>query len=270
MDRSQPRVGVKAAVALAYVAMLIVNGLAGSTTLLGGRSTGEVSDAYPTLYTPAGLTFAIWGVIYLLVGLFVLRVIGVIRPAGPRVDGAALERIGRLFVVSSVLNIVWLFLWQFELFLPSLIVMIALFLTLLLIHTTLADRATGRVETLATKVPFSVYYGWITIALVANVAIWLVSIEWGRFGVAESTWTILTVVTVALIALAQFRSTRSIAYLLTVIWAVSGIVIKHLSADAGWDGRYPGIIATLVGILVVLGLAGAAHLIRVGRAGASA
>jgi len=28
-------------------------------------STGDLSDLYPNLFTPAGLTFSIWGLIYL-------------------------------------------------------------------------------------------------------------------------------------------------------------------------------------------------------------
>ncbi|HOK28255.1 MAG TPA: hypothetical protein PLI21_04455, partial [Methanomassiliicoccaceae archaeon] len=51
--------------AIAYVMMLIVNGLAGSTSLIGGKVTSEISDMNPTLVTPAGFTFAIWGIIYL-------------------------------------------------------------------------------------------------------------------------------------------------------------------------------------------------------------
>jgi hypothetical protein len=40
--------------AVAFVAVVIVNGLAGSTTLIGGKTTAQVSDANPTLITPAG------------------------------------------------------------------------------------------------------------------------------------------------------------------------------------------------------------------------
>jgi len=55
-----------------FVVTLIVNGLAGSTTLLNGVTSGEVSDLYPTFITPAGFTFAIWSVIYTLLLLFVI------------------------------------------------------------------------------------------------------------------------------------------------------------------------------------------------------
>ena len=39
---------------LAFVVTVLVNGLAGSTTILGGKNTAQISDANPTLITPAG------------------------------------------------------------------------------------------------------------------------------------------------------------------------------------------------------------------------
>jgi hypothetical protein len=50
--------------------MVVVNGLVFSTTLLGGVTSADVSNMHPTLITPAGFTFAIWGIIYTLLLLF--------------------------------------------------------------------------------------------------------------------------------------------------------------------------------------------------------
>jgi benzodiazapine receptor len=57
---------------IAFVLTVLVNGLAGSTTILGGKVTAEISDMNPTLITPAGYVFSIWGVIYILLGIFVV------------------------------------------------------------------------------------------------------------------------------------------------------------------------------------------------------
>lgn len=48
----------------ATLATILVNGLA-TTLPLNGQSTGEISDRFPSLFTPAGYVFSIWGVIYL-------------------------------------------------------------------------------------------------------------------------------------------------------------------------------------------------------------
>jgi len=44
---------------LAFVAVIIVNGLAASTILIGGKNTAQISDKNPTLITPAGYVFSI-------------------------------------------------------------------------------------------------------------------------------------------------------------------------------------------------------------------
>jgi benzodiazapine receptor len=63
---------LKAANIVAFVLTIIVNGMAGSTTLIGGKTTADISKLHPTLVTPAGYVFAIWGVIYVLLGVFVV------------------------------------------------------------------------------------------------------------------------------------------------------------------------------------------------------
>jgi len=57
---------------IAYVSTVIINGLAGSTTLIGGVNTAVASDLNPTLITSVGFTFVIWGVIYFMLGVFAI------------------------------------------------------------------------------------------------------------------------------------------------------------------------------------------------------
>ena len=106
---------------IAFISMVLVNALAGSTTLLGGKNTAEISNANLTLITPAGYVFSIWGVIYFLLGVFV------IFQALPSENEKKYQgKIGWLFVFSSVINIIWLFLWQFELLAFSVVLMFLL------------------------------------------------------------------------------------------------------------------------------------------------
>ena len=55
----------------ALILTLVINGLA-NVIPLNGKTTGEISDSYPNLFVPAGITFSIWGIIYLMLILFVL------------------------------------------------------------------------------------------------------------------------------------------------------------------------------------------------------
>ena len=48
-----------------FAGMIVMNYLANSLPL-NDKTTGELSDSFPNLFVPAGITFSIWGVIYLL------------------------------------------------------------------------------------------------------------------------------------------------------------------------------------------------------------
>ena len=99
-------------------------------------------------------------------------------------------------------------------------------------------------------VPFSVYFGWTTVAVVANMTVLLVSRKWDGFGLAESTWAVIMVLVAMAIGTLTMLRNRDIAYGLVLIWAFAGILLRQTSAT-GLDGRYPGIIATAIASLLV-------------------
>ncbi|MGD0329992.1 MAG: TspO/MBR family protein [Nitrososphaeria archaeon] len=209
---------------IAYLLTVLVNDLAGSTTILGGRNTAQVSDANPTLVTPAGYVFSIWGVIYILLGVFV------VFQALPAERGKNFQKsIGPLFILSSVLNIIWLFLWQFEFLSLSVVIMFLLLSTLISIYLRLniGKSKSPMREKLAVNLPFSVYLGWITIASIANVSVTLVSIKWNGFGISPETWAILIIIVAMLIALLVITTRKDVAYGLVIIWALVGISVMQ-------------------------------------------
>ena len=209
---------------IAFALTVLVNALAGSTTILGGKLTAQISDANPTLITPAGYVFSIWGIIYILLGIFV------VFQALPSQRGKDYqERIGWLFVLSSLLNIAWLFLWQFEYLSSSVVLMFLLLATLIAIYLRLniGKSAVPLREKLAVHLPFSVYLGWITIASIENVAVALVSVGWDGFGINQETWAFLIVIIALLITLLVVATRKDLAYGLVVIWALLGIAVKQ-------------------------------------------
>ena len=215
---------MKATNIIAFALTVLVNSLAGSTTLIGGKTTADISNLNPTLVTPAGYVFAIWGVIYILLGVFV------VFQALPSEKGKDFQsKIGWLFILSSILNITWLFLWQDEILSLSVLIMFLLLASLIAIYLRLnigKSKALTR-EKLAVHVPFSVYLGWITIATIANVAAFLVSINWDGFGINPETWAILIIVVALLITLAVIATRKDVAYTLVIIWALVGIAAKQ-------------------------------------------
>lgn len=213
---------------LGYVGVVAVNVLA-SALPLGGKTTAELSDAYPNLFVPAGYVFSIWGIIYLLLLAFT------VYQASPARRGEGfLRKIGYLFALSCALNITWIFLWHYEYVIPSLLPMFALLLSLILIYTRL-DVGRGsptRGERLWVHLPFSVYLGWITVAPIANVVAALVSVNWDGFGLGEVAWTVIVMAIAAILTVVNTFTRGDVGYALVIVWALGGIAVKQMAIQA--------------------------------------
>ncbi len=96
---------------LAFLAVVAVNALANALPI-NGRNTGEISRSLPNLFVPAGLTFSIWALIYLLLGIW--SVWQLVTVFGNNSSG--LEMVGRIgiwFLISSLANIAWILAWHY-------------------------------------------------------------------------------------------------------------------------------------------------------------
>ena len=209
---------------IAFAFTVIVNSLAGSTKLIGGVNTAQISDSNPTLITPAGYVFAIWGIIYVLLGVFVI-----FQALPSQKEKEYTKRIGWLFVLSSIVNIAWLFLWQYEFLSLSVVLMFLLLATLILIYLRLGigKSPVTLLEKLAIHAPFSVYLGWITIASIADVSVTLVSVNWNGFGIGPEIWATLIIIVALVITMLVLATRRDIAYSLVIVWALTGIAVKQ-------------------------------------------
>jgi len=208
---------------LGFLLTIVVNALA-NTYALNGRTTGEISDLYPTLITPAGYVFSIWGLIYTLLLVFV------VFQALPKQRGNPfLGKISFLFVLSSILNIAWLLLWQYLQISLSVIPMFALLATLIAIYLRLqiGKSSVSLKEKICVHLPFSVYLGWITVASVANVAAALVAAEWGGWGISDVAWATVVLVMILVITLAVIVTRKDVAYGLVIVWSLVGIAVKQ-------------------------------------------
>jgi benzodiazapine receptor len=207
----------------AFAVTVIVNGLA-SSLALNGRTTAEVSDQYFTLVTPAGYVFSIWGVIYALLLAFV-----VFQALPSQREKPFLRQISVLFILSSVFNVVWLFLWHYDQIALSVVLMFALLATLIAVYLRLGIGKTKVAvrERVFVRLPFGVYLGWITVASIANVASALVAVGWDGFGLASDLWAVLVIGVALLITLGVIVTRRDVAYSLVLVWALVGIAFNQ-------------------------------------------
>lgn len=236
---------IKILAGVAYVAMVVVNYLANALPI-NNRGTGAISDAYPNLFAPAGPAFSIWGLIYLLLAGYVIYQF---TKSGQNKEGL-IKKINFLFITTSLANIAWIFAWHYDFIALSVIIMAGLLMLLIKIADILRTEQFNFLEKLFIRTPFSIYFGWITVAAIANVTVFLVSLGWQGFGVADFVWTSIILLIGALIGILRMHKDKNVAYGLVLIWAYSWILFKHLSAS-GFDGQYPSVIVTAIVCLIL-------------------
>lgn len=237
----------------ALVVALVCNGLANALPL-NGMGTGQLSDLYPNLFVPMGLTFSIWGLIYLWLLAFVaygFAVVGAERERNP------LSLIGPWFVVNCLANAGWIFAWHWLQVELSLLIMGVILTSLIAMYLRLgvgAQAAPGADRWLV-HAPVSLYLGWITVATIANVTTVAVDLGVPPFGTVQAALTVGVLATAVLIAARMLQARRDVVFALVVAWALFGIYIKRSGATE--DGS--GLVATaaLVGLVLVgLGVVG--------------
>ena len=208
---------------IALVGALIVNGLANALPL-NGKQTGEISDSFAVFFVPAGYVFAIWGIIY--IGLIAF---GIYQALPSQRENPRLRSLGYWFALSCLANGIWIFLWHYELFPLTLVVMLILLVSLLVIYQRLriGQAPVSAVERWAVNVPFSIYLGWITVATIANVTDLLEYWGWNGFGISGPVWAVIMLAVASAVAYLMAQTRRDVAYLLVLVWAFIGIAVKQ-------------------------------------------
>lgn len=242
---------------IGLLAVIGVNALA-ATRGINGLDTGQVVNEDPVYFQPAGFTFSIWSVIYLLLALFV---VWSFLAAGR--DDRRLPQVSVLFLVTNVANISWLLLWHYGQWGASTLVMTVLLVALALIHTGLRRTSPkpvpGAAERLMLWTPFSVYLGWIVVALAANVSVWR-----DREGITVPDidgpwWAVLMIVAVLIVAAAMALLRNDPAFTLVSVWALFGLTVEQ------WDRSLLVALVALVGTVLAAALTVVASLLSYER-----
>ncbi|MBX2843690.1 MAG: hypothetical protein KTR26_18110 [Flammeovirgaceae bacterium] len=232
--------------------VILINALA-NILPINNKTTGALSDQYPNLFVPAGITFSIWGVIYfLLLGSVIFQLFYVFK--SDKEDGFV-SKIGIWFLVSCLSNSLWILAWHYEKVALSLAIMLVLLFTLIQIYERLKiglDFSTSLGGNLWIKIPFSIYLGWISIATIANVTALLVENNLSELGLSQSIWTQILIVIGILLALTILFKRKDIFYGLVVVWTYYGIYLKQ--ANTAFEGIVKvailGIILISIGVFI--------------------
>ncbi len=249
MTTSKNKMVIPLLALVTYLVMILLNALA-NIIPINGRGTGEISDAYGNLFAPAAVTFAIWGLIYILLLIYLIQRLLRLNTMNEK-QLNFWNRIDLLFIISSIANSLWILAWHYDFIGFSLILMVIILLCLIGINWMLRKEDMTIGEKLMSRVPFNVYFGWITVASIANVVTYLVYIGWERFGLSEVFWMDIILIVGAGIGFGAILFYRSYSYGLVLIWAYGGIGLKHLSPQA-FNGQYTSVVITVFVSLLVL------------------
>jgi benzodiazapine receptor len=231
---------------VAFIVVIIVNGMANGIPL-NGQNTGEISAKYPSLFTPAGFTFSIWGLIYLSLAAFVIY-----QALPAQRNNSLIAKIGPLFMASCAANAAWIFVWHYDLLWLSLLLMAAMLVSLIQIYRTLAAAGPpgSKSEWLFLRLPFSLYTGWITVATIANISCVQFAMGWDDLGLSAVDWTLLKLAIAGAIGATVILRTGDIAYVLVIAWAAFGIASRQVGTP-----EVVGAAATLSVLAVLLAVA---------------
>src|SRR5690625_2288600 len=195
----------------AFIIMIIMNYSAGS-------NVGDVADDHPTIIQPAGFAFAIWGLIYVLIFIWMIRIL-ISKKGQPDI----VERLKYWPIINFILNGIWIVVFTQQWMIISTVVILALLYTLIKMHTVISAEPYHWYD----RLPFSIYFGWVTIASIVNTFTVFSSYNIDSLlGMSELIWTIIAIIMAALIGIFFAWFFSDWLYPLVLIWPFFGIFME--------------------------------------------
>ena len=218
-----------------------------NTHPFAGQTMGVVSAKYPTLLTPAGYAFSIWGLIFLAL---VVYAVWQLLPGQREISLP--DAIAKPLTLASIATGVWVVLFAYELILLSVGMMLLILGSLIVVYGRTRRRIFAEAAPALAGVPFSLYLGWISVASVINITIGLRQLGWQT---AEGVSVVLTlglIFMVVALGLIMSRVFRDMVFPLVVAWALIAVWMVRLGAvpELGWAALIGATLVTISGIML--------------------
>lgn len=206
-------------------AMIAANALA-NILPINQLNTGQISAFYPNLFVPAGFTFSIWGIIYLLLINYIISFtyFTILSDKFPKVN-TYISSINKWFLATCFLNASWILAWHYLWIWASVLIML-LFLSVLIYLFILGKKhqsLLNKTQSFLLYTPFIVYLGCISVATIANITALLVKTEWNGLGISPEIWSLIMMVTATILAIYFIFVEKTVSYSLVIMWALWGI-----------------------------------------------
>lgn len=211
---------------LAVVSAIAINGLSNFFPP-AGKNIGELSNTTlgGVLITPAGYAFAIWGVIY--VGLIAFSLYQV-QPA--QRYSRAIAQAAWAIIAACSLQMLWVYVFLISQFWGSVLLIGGILAVLAYGYLRSRSVYPTRKTRWLVRVPMSLYFAWITVATVVNVAsAGFASLPPSATALSSATLAATVVMMGVSAALAAIVAIRyaDIVFPAVVIWALCAIAVRQ-------------------------------------------
>jgi len=215
--------------AAAFVFAMVFNAAA---QFLGPVTLKELTDEWNLSISPANWAFAIWALIYTLLGVWTIYQALPADQVSGRNDDVSVNQIGWYFSINLVLNGLWLCIFVQDssaAFFLSLLVIIGMLVSQIYIMQISLRNKLNNWEFVGLRLGFSIYTGWVTAATILNICFFLKSIGFRdpSAWLSENDWCpVILWVALAIYWLCTYNE-RNPVYGVVFLWVVSAIRARH-------------------------------------------
>src|SRR5699024_9996024 len=131
------------------------------------------------------------------------------------------------FIVSCLANSLWIFAWLYDYIGLSVLLMLVLLIALLKIVSRTRMELTNPPFRIVAFLwwPFSLYAGWVAVALIANSAAYLTKLQWAGFGVSEPIWAVIMIIVSGLFYIFMTWKRHMREFAAVGVWALIAIAV---------------------------------------------
>ncbi|HXI00776.1 MAG TPA: hypothetical protein VNI52_10960 [Sphingobacteriaceae bacterium] len=215
--------------AICFIIAFLVSMLS-QRKIFGRNTIGDISKKYDTLFTPADITFSIWGLIYISLFAFcIYHLIAAFRKDADEEANVQLRQIGWLFVLNNMATTLWVVAWVNEMVILSVLLMIIQLVTLVFIckQAHIFNKERSLSSKIFTQIPISIYFGWISVAIAVNVNAAFKAFGWDTILLSAKNQTIILIGIMALVSILVIMVKKNVFYGMVIIWAFYGIILKN-------------------------------------------
>lgn len=201
------------------IAYLVVFGIMIFLNYWSATDVGATADDQQALIQPAGFAFSIWGLIYLSVLVWIVRLFFI-----NHFEGTIYDKVKVWLILNFALNAAWILTFTADQILISTFIIAGLLITLVMIYRIISKIRYNFFD----RFPFSIYFGWVTVATIVNIFTWAVSAGITTvLGFNETTWTIIMLLVASLLCVYISLKYQDWLYPLVFLWSYVGIIIKN-------------------------------------------